>query len=83
MYNIGGGRGNSLSILECIDAVERLTGKKFSWEYVEANRLGDHICYVSDLRKLQSHYPKWSITRDIPSIWEEMLSGASPAPRAR
>ena len=73
VYNMGGGRGNSLSILECIDTVERLMGKKFEHEYVDSPRLGDHLCYITDYRKFQSHYPDWSLTRDLPALWEEML----------
>jgi CDP-paratose 2-epimerase len=73
VYNIGGGRENSVSILECIDTVERRTGKPFDHEYVAEHRHGDHICYISDLRKLRSHYPGWSISRDLPSIWDELL----------
>lgn len=78
VYNIGGGRGNSLSILEAIDAVECLTGRKFDWEYVEQPRLGDHICYISDTRKLQSHYPRWSVTKNLETIWEEMMREPLP-----
>ena len=73
VYNIGGGRANSVSILECIDTVERRTGRAFDHEYVPDHRRGDHICYISDLRKLRSHYPDWSVTRDLPSIWDELL----------
>jgi CDP-paratose 2-epimerase len=75
VYNLGGGRGNSASVLECIDAVEQLTGKKLSYEYVDENRKGDHICYISDLRKLQAHYPSWSISRSLPDILKEMVAG--------
>jgi len=74
VYNLGGGRENSASILECIDAVEQLTGKKLSYEYVDENRKGDHICYISDLRKLKSHYPAWSITRSLSDILNEMVA---------
>jgi CDP-paratose 2-epimerase len=73
VYNIGGGRANSVSILECIETVERRTGRPFDHEYVPEHRRGDHICYISDLRKLRAHYPGWSITRDLPSIWDELL----------
>jgi CDP-paratose 2-epimerase len=74
VYNLGGGRKNSLSILECIDTVEQLTKKKLSWEYVEENRKGDHVCYISDLRKLEAHYPAWSITKSLDDIWKEMMA---------
>jgi CDP-paratose 2-epimerase len=71
IYNLGGGKANSVSILECLDRVEQLTGKKLDWTYSETNRIGDHICYYSDLRKLQAHYPAWSITRSLDDIFEE------------
>ena len=73
VYNIGGGRENSVSILECIETVEKRTGRAFDREYVAENRRGDHICYISNLNKLRSHYPAWSITRDLNSIWDELL----------
>ena len=73
VYNIGGGRENSVSILECIETVEQRTGRPFAHEYVDEHRRGDHICYISNLRKLRSHYPAWMITRDLPSIWDELL----------
>jgi CDP-paratose 2-epimerase len=78
-YNLGGGRQNSASVLECIFAVEELIGRKVKWRYVEQNRRGDHICYISDLRKFMTHYPEWSITRSLPDILKEMVE----AERAR
>jgi CDP-paratose 2-epimerase len=72
---MGGGRANSVSILECIDTVERMTGRPFEYDYVDAPRKGDHICYITDLRKFQSHYPEWSVTKDLPAIWEDMMQG--------
>jgi len=53
------GRENSVSMIEAISKIEQLTGKKLNWTYVDENRKGDHICYISDLRKFQSHYPNW------------------------
>jgi CDP-paratose 2-epimerase len=73
-YNIGGGRENSASVLECIDLIEQLIDKKISWTYVEQNRIGDHICYISDLRKLRSHFPGWNITRSLTDICTEIIS---------
>lgn len=73
VYNLGGGRGNSVSILEAIEAIEGLTGKKTSTEYVDKNREGDHICYISDLSKLKGDYPAWSITRGLGGMIEEMM----------
>ena len=75
VYNLGGGRGNSVSILECIDRVERLLGKPFRYEYIDQPRRGDHICYITDLRKFQSHYPNWVVSKDLTAIWEEMMVG--------
>ncbi len=73
VYNLGGGRANSVSMLEAIEKIEALAGRKLAWKYVDENRIGDHICYISDLRKLKSHFPKWSITRPLDSILEEMV----------
>lgn len=73
VYNLGGGRDNSASILESIDLIEQTANIKVEYEYVDENRIGDHICYISNLTKLQSHYPDWSITRSLPNIVEEMV----------
>lgn len=73
VYNIGGARENSISILEAFERVERLTGKKIRWEYREQARQGDHICYISDLRKLRSHYPKWELQFSLDQILEEIV----------
>jgi CDP-paratose 2-epimerase len=75
VYNIGGGRGNSCSILEAFQLVEGLTGKPMKWEYVEKNRAGDHICYISDLSKMRSHYPGWDISVPLPRILAELVRG--------
>jgi len=77
VYNLGGGKQNSCSILEAFDIAESFTGKKQVYSYVEENRIGDHICYYSDLRKMKSHYPAWDITisltetiRQIVEAWK-------------
>jgi len=62
VYNIGGGRANSVSILEAFRIVEGFTGNEQVYSYVDANRIGDHICYISNLEKMRSHYPLWDIT---------------------
>lgn len=72
----GGGRGNGASVLECISKIEALLGRKMNWKYVDENRKGDHICYMSDLRKFQSHYPEWKLTRSLDNIIERMVKGA-------
>ncbi|HEY5475368.1 MAG TPA: hypothetical protein VIK11_01520, partial [Tepidiformaceae bacterium] len=73
VYNLGGGRENSISMLETFAALERRIGRSINWTYDEVNRRGDHICYISDLAKLKSHYPQWSITRSLDSILDEMV----------
>jgi CDP-paratose 2-epimerase len=65
VYNIGGGKPNSVSILEAFKMAEDISGKRMSFEYVNEPRNGDHICYYSDLRKMQAHYPGWDITRSV------------------
>ena len=62
VYNLGGGKANSCSILEAFAIAEQFSGKKQVYTYVEQNRLGDHICYYSDLRKMRAHYPSWDIS---------------------
>ena len=74
VYNLGGGRDNSISMLEAITRIESLTGRKISWTYSEQARKGDHICYISNLGKLKSHYPGWRVTRDLDSILKEMAA---------
>ncbi len=73
VYNLGGGKGNSVSILETFKLVESITGKEQVSTYVDENRIGDHICYYSDLTKMQRHYPEWSITRSLEDIVEEIV----------
>ncbi|MEJ7759400.1 MAG: NAD-dependent epimerase/dehydratase family protein [Gemmatimonadaceae bacterium] len=75
VYNLGGGRRNSCSILEAFDMVELLTDKKMIYEYVEKNREGDHICYISDLGKMKNHYPGWDITITLERIFEDIVEG--------
>jgi CDP-paratose 2-epimerase len=84
VYNIGGGRENSVSILEAFDRIEQIAGKKIRWAYRDEPRVGDHICYISDLRKLRAHFPKWTLTYSVDKIFEEILQvekknvGAAP-----
>jgi CDP-paratose 2-epimerase len=75
VYNIGGGRQNSISILEAFAAIEQISDEHMIYEYVAEPRSGDHICYISDLTKIQTHYPGWSITRDLQAIFCEIYSG--------
>jgi CDP-paratose 2-epimerase len=76
VYNLGGGRQNSASILECFALLEKRLGRPVRWTYVESNRRGDHICYISNLSKLRGHYPDWNITMSLKAIIDEMLEGA-------
>jgi CDP-paratose 2-epimerase len=72
VYNLGGGRQNSLSILETIDALARM-GFMLQHEYRDLNRRGDHICYISDLTKVKSHFPEWRLEYDLPRILDEIV----------
>ena len=74
VYNLGGGKSNSCSVLEAFNMAEAVTGRKMNWRYVRANRIGDHICYYSDLRKMQAHYPNWKIVKTLPMIFEEIAT---------
>lgn len=65
VYNIGGGKNNTCSILEAFDLITSFSGKPMKYRYDEKNRIGDHICYYSDLRKIKSHYPNWDITKTL------------------
>ena len=83
VYNLGGGKENSCSILEAFALVEKLTGNKQQYVYLDQNRIGDHICYYSDLRKMKAHYPDWDIRkslgdilREIVDSWRKRLSAA-------
>ena len=67
VYNLGGGKANSCSILEAFKITERFTGKAQVYTYVDENRIGDHICYYSDLRKMRSQFPSWDITQSLES----------------
>ena len=75
VYNIGGGKPNTISILEAFAQVEALTGKKMRYEYLETHRIGDHICYYSDLRKMHAHYPHWDVTIGLDQTFEEIIQG--------
>jgi len=72
VYNLGGGRQNSLSILETIDMLADM-GFQINYEYKEQHRIGDHICYVSDLTKLRAHFPDWQLEYDLVKICCELV----------
>jgi CDP-paratose 2-epimerase len=73
VYNLGGGRANSLSLLETIAALDD-RGYRLQYRYDEQARTGDHICYISDLRKAQAHYPDWRLTYDTSRILDEIVA---------
>ena len=72
VYNLGGGQPNSVSILEAFTLISEISGQAMNYEYVDQNRSGDHICYISDLTKLKSHYPGWKITKSLRTTFEEI-----------
>ena len=74
VYNIGGGKANSCSILEAFTLVEKYTGTPQRWKYSEAARVGDHICYYSDLRRMQQDYPAWRITKTLDDTVAEIVT---------
>ena len=77
VYNLGGGRENSVSVVEAVARFEELIGKKLAYEYIDQNRVGDHICYISDLRRLKADYPGWGLTRSLDDILRELAAPPS------
>jgi CDP-paratose 2-epimerase len=77
VYNIGGGRDNSCSILEAFEIIASISGRKMDYEYVEKPRQGGHICYFSDLTKMRRHYPEWGISKPLIEIFKEIYEAAA------
>jgi CDP-paratose 2-epimerase len=77
VYNLGGGRENSCSLLEAFERVESITGKPMNYHYLDQPRVGDHICYVSDLTKARAHYPEWSLSRSLDDIFLEIAAAVT------
>ena len=73
VYNLGGGRTNSCSILEAFKMAEECSGKAQVYAYVDENRIGDHMCYYSDLTKMKQHYPGWEITKTLKQTIQEIV----------
>jgi CDP-paratose 2-epimerase len=73
VYNLGGGRANSASVLECIDWIEKLSPYRIEVRLSDQNRVGDHICYISDCRKLERDYPEWRVRIGLEQILQEMI----------
>jgi CDP-paratose 2-epimerase len=72
VYNMGGSRHSNCSMLEAIELCEEISGNKLDWTYLEDNRIGDHIWWISDVRKFQSHYPDWKYRYGLREILEEI-----------
>jgi CDP-paratose 2-epimerase len=75
VYNLGGGRANSVSLLEALARFEELVGRPVATEYVEEARRGDHVCYVTDLRRFRTDYPEWELAVDLDTIFAELAGG--------
>jgi CDP-paratose 2-epimerase len=73
VFNLGGGRANSISILEAFDRVQQLTGKPMRYQYKDQARVGDHICYISNLAHLKQTLPGWDIEKSLDDIFEEIV----------
>jgi CDP-paratose 2-epimerase len=73
VYNLGGGPENAASLLECVEMIRERTGKSPQLTYDDTNRIGDHICYYSDLSKLRRHFPEWDLTYSLDAIVDEMI----------
>jgi CDP-paratose 2-epimerase len=76
-----GGRANSVSILEAFERAAALSGRKMNFEYVDQNRAGDHICYISDLSKMKAHYPGWDITKTLDDVFAEIYKATASKSR--
>jgi CDP-paratose 2-epimerase len=72
VYNMGGARYSNCSMIEAMDLCEKISGKQLRWEYVEQNRQGDHIWWISDVSRFQEHYPDWKPRYDVPAILQEI-----------
>ena len=77
VYNIGGSRHCNCSVLEAIDLCEQMSGRKLRWQYEEKNRIGDHIWWISDVRKFQEHYPRWEFRYGLLEILDEIYCAMS------
>jgi CDP-paratose 2-epimerase len=75
VFNMGGGRYANCSVREAIAMTETLVGRPMRWSYEERNRIGDHIWWISDVRKFQAFYPEWRCAYDIRAIIEELYEG--------
>jgi CDP-paratose 2-epimerase len=74
VYNAGGTRHSNCSMAEAIPICESITGRKLDWTYTETNRIGDHIWYISDMKKFKQHYPKWEQKHDLNGLLNEIYA---------
>jgi CDP-paratose 2-epimerase len=74
VYNLGGGRENSVSMLEAIARFEELYGRSLDWTYVEEARRGDHICYISNLARFRADYPEWELSKSLDAIFDDFAA---------
>lgn len=77
VYNLGGGKSNTCSVLEAFKLVEQFSGKEMKYQYLDENRIGDHICYYSDLRKMRDHYPRWDISVSLEETIKQIVEANS------
>jgi CDP-paratose 2-epimerase len=81
VYNAGGGRRSNCSVMEAIRLCERTVGREVEWSYSDASRSGDHIWWISDTRKFQSHYPDWrpsyTLDRTVGELFDSFRVRAS------
>jgi CDP-paratose 2-epimerase len=75
VYNLGGGRANSVSLLEALARFEELLGRPVATEYLDEARLGDHVCYISDLSRFRADHPEWELSVDLDTIFAELAGG--------
>ena len=80
VYNMGGGRANSISLLEAVARLEELSGRRLQTEYIEEPRRGDHVCYISDLRRFRGDYPEWELRYSLDDILGDLVGERVEAP---
>ena len=73
VYNIGGGRFSNCSVLEAIEMSQEIAGEELGWSYVDQNRVGDHIWWIGDNGKFESHYPEWKMEYDVDRILNDIF----------
>ncbi len=73
VYNIGGGKQNAASLNECVEMIAERTGKRPKLSYDPKNRIGDHICYYTDMSKFRNHFPGWTQEYSLADIVDEMI----------